>query len=249
MSQLHSAVSFVGLERLSGSRFELGMLAYPSKDINLIVARISSMKQLGITELSVREVTGRLELFVLGKGVRGIVVLGLMDGLKVAVKLMRTDSAVKSMRKEADMHRVANSINIGPKLIGWTDEMIVMEYVEGVKLGELLLNPQPDMLRTVAANILDQCHTMDANGFDHGQLTDSSDHVIVSQPCKPRIIDFSHSSTTRKPSNVTSFVSYLTRARRHYNDPHLIEHLRTYKQSFSRKNFERVKQTVLTMFE
>ncbi|MEM2236870.1 MAG: RIO1 family regulatory kinase/ATPase [Candidatus Caldarchaeum sp.] len=225
------------------------MLAYPSKDIHEIKARISSMKKLGISCLGVREVSGRYEPFVLGKGVRGVVVLGLMDDQKVAIKLMRTDSPVKSMQKEAEMHYRANSMHVGPKIIKWTDEMIVMEYIEGIKLGELFNKEHPTPLSISIAQVLEQCHTMDVNAFDHGQLTNSSDHVIVDRTLKPYIIDFSHSSTARKPSNVTSFVSYITRVLKRYDNTYLIECLKDYKKGFPRTEFEKVKQTVLRMLE
>ncbi|MEM4302808.1 MAG: RIO1 family regulatory kinase/ATPase [Candidatus Caldarchaeum sp.] len=246
MSEFHSPVLFAAVERLSGD-YDLSMLAYPSKDPHEIKARISSMKQLGISSLGVREVGGRYEPFVLGKGVRGVVVLGLMNYQKVAVKLLRTDSPVKSMQKEAVMHYRANSMHVGPKIIQWTDDMIVMEYVEGIKLGELFTKEHPASLSTSIEQVLEQCHTMDVNALDHGQLTNSSDHVIVDRTLKPYIIDFSHSSTARKPSNVTSFVSYITRVLKRYDNTYLIECLKDYKKGFPKTEFEKVKQTVLSM--
>jgi putative serine/threonine protein kinase len=166
----------------------------------------------------------------------------------VAVKLLRTDSAVASMEREAQIHSLANSLGIGPRIIKHSGEAIVMEYVEGVRLGEYIAS-KPQGLQLVVEDVLRQCYVMDVNGLDHGQLTDSSDHVIVQENNRPRIIDFSHASTTRKTSNLTSFVSYLmnTVLEKHREDHEIHQSLRLYKEKKTAQSYEQVRDKLLNL--
>ena len=50
---------------------------------------------------------------------------------------------------------------------------------------------------------MEDCYRLDQIGFDHGELSNISKHVIVGKT-KASIIDFESSSTKRRPSNVTS---------------------------------------------
>ncbi len=244
MSEIHSQVLFIELERLQKEKADLNILAYPSKNSEEIKERISLMREHGINSLAVKCTRNGYEPLLLGKGVRGVVVLGLREGTKTAVKLVRSDSPVKNMGREAEMHLKANSLGLGPKLFSWSEKMIIMEYIEGVKFGDLITKSLGKNLKKIVELILEQCYTLDVNHFDHGQLTNSSDHVIVTKDGIPYIIDFSHSSTFRRPANVTSIISYLFNTCIKQTDE-LLHLLRYYKNGFRRSVFDMLKQNVL----
>ncbi|MCS6770329.1 MAG: hypothetical protein NZ570_07850 [Candidatus Caldarchaeum sp.] len=251
MSKLHSPVHFISVERLKDVGVDLSILAYPSSESSEVSKRVSTMLKLGVSALAVKLLGDHPSLLVLGKGVRGVVVLGLIEDVKVAVKLMRTDASVKGMEREASMHSKANGLGVGPKLFSWADEMIVMEYVGGSRLGDLITAWQRKQLKPVIESALNQAFILDANQLDHGQLSNASDHVIADQTGRTFIIDFSHSSTTRRPANVTSFTSYLLNSLFRERPVHnlLQPLLRQYKQNLQPSLFLDLKKTILSLAE
>ncbi|MEM2872383.1 MAG: RIO1 family regulatory kinase/ATPase [Candidatus Caldarchaeum sp.] len=247
MSELHSPVQFVALDELVQTHVDLGVLAYPSASPDQVLERVSGMMELGVSALAVKLAGEKRALHVVGKGVRGVVVLGLMEGCRVAVKLLRTDASVKSMEREAVMHSKANSVGVGPRLYNWSRIMTVMEYVEGSSLGQLVSATPRNQLKSVFEDCLNQAYTLDSHGIDHGQLSNASDHVMVSTSGATYIIDFSHSSVSRKPANLTSIISYLLNvaAKNKAKDQPLFSLLKLYKQLYSRALFDQVKSRAL----
>jgi len=69
---------------------------------------------------------------VLGKGCVGIVVLAYTAAGKVALKIRRTDADRAGMKHEAQMLRAANSVGVGPKLLDFSENLLMMEFVDGL---------------------------------------------------------------------------------------------------------------------
>ncbi|MEM0120477.1 MAG: serine/threonine protein kinase [Thermoprotei archaeon] len=143
---------------------------------------------------------------VLGKGTRGVVVGGVFRGVNVAVKLRRCDSPRLNMLHEAEMLRLANSVNVGPKLIYASENLIVMELVEGVPLKRHTLIGDRDLASCVL-DALHQASRLDSLGLDHGELSRAHSHIYCSAG-NSIIIDFDSASTARKPHNYNSLKSY-----------------------------------------
>jgi len=171
------------------------------------------LKQLKITGLDFQ---GRLKtdrLSILGKGVVGIVVIGMRGNRRIAVKIRRVDARRPSLTHEAELLKIANSQNVGPKCLGGTADVLAMELVEGLSL-PLWLDSLKDRgrrarVRRVAKTLLEQCLRMDAYGLDHGELSRAHKNVIISMDDVPRILDFESASLMRRPSNLTSLAQYL----------------------------------------
>jgi len=111
------------------------------------------------------------------------------------------------MRNEAILLKLVNSVNVGPKMFVVSKNFLVMEYLEGIKIIEwvnaLKGKGSAKKLKSTIRNILEDCYRLDQMGFDHGELSNISKHVIVGKT-KSTLIDFESSSTKRRPSNVTS---------------------------------------------
>jgi len=128
--------------------------------------------------------------------------------------------------------------------------------------GRFVFTPEENASRTIAAfaagsgitpvlsiikSVLEDCYRLDQIGFDHGELSNISKHVIVGKS-KVSIIDFESSSTKRKPSNVTSITqaffigSGIARtAQKIYKNSSkekIIDALKLYKQEKTRVNFD-----------
>jgi len=154
------------------------------------------------------------------------------------------------LKKEAELLRITNQSNVGPKLVNFSKNFLVMEYLEGKKIGNWVGNLKKkgnsSQLKTVIKKILEDCYSLDRIGLDHGELSNLSKHVIIGR--KITILDFESSSIDRKVSNVTSATQALCIGSgiskiigRVYKIPKkqkMITVLRRYKQEGTRESFE-----------
>lgn len=172
-------------------------------------------------------------LSALGKGKSSVVLLCEVGGVEAAAKVRRVDAPVPDLRMEAAMLRAANSVGVGPRILGWGRTVIVMELVEGVPLEELLRARGLRGAADAAASALDGARALDAAGIDHGELHRPGHHVTV-RGREAVILDFGSASASRRPSNVTSLASAIARAAGSIRDPELRRALRSYKESLAR---------------
>jgi putative serine/threonine protein kinase len=142
-------------------------------------------------------------------------------------------------------------VSVGPKLYDSSKNFVIMEYLEGEKIGNWInsLNGlgRAKKLKAVIKAVLEDCFRLDQVGFDHGELSSISKHVIVGDT-KSTLIDFESSSTKRRVSNVTSITQGIfigsgiaKKVQRIYRVPSkekIIQVLRIYKQEQSRESFE-----------
>jgi len=223
---------------------------YPRGTKAQIKSRIKELESLGVESVSFQ---GELEIGtinVLGKGYVGIVVLCKIGKKKVAVKIRRIDSQRKNLKKEAEFLTITNQINVGPKLLGFSKNFLVIEYLDGEKIGKWInkLKEKPNVaqLKKIIKKTLTDCYKLDKIGLDHGELSNITKHVIVGK--KITILDFESSSIDRKVSNVTSATQALCIGSgiskiigRIYKIPKkqkMITVLRRYKREGTRESFE-----------
>jgi putative serine/threonine protein kinase len=243
--------SFVKISKITESPYS-DIWVYPRGTRAQIKSRIKELKALGVESISFQ---GELQvgtISILGKGYVGVVVLGKIGRKKVAVKIRRNDSPRKNLKKEAELLGITNQSNVGPKLVNFSKNFLVMEYLEGKKIGDwvgsLKKKGNSSQLKTIIKKILEDCYSLDRVGLDHGELSNLSKHVIVGK--KITVIDFESSSTDRKVSNVTSATQALCIGSRiskmvggMYKIPKkekMISVLREYKQKQTRDGFEKL---------
>ena len=241
--------SFVKISKITEPPYS-DILVYPKGTKAQTKSRIKELQNLGVESISFQ---GELKIGttgVLGKGYVGIVVLGKLGRKKVAVKIRRNDSPRKNLKKEARLLQITNRYGVGPKLIDFSKNFLVMEYLEGEKIGkwisDLKTKLRTSQIKTVIKKVLEDCYKLDMIGLDHGELSRMPKHVIVGK--KITIIDFESSSMERRVSNVTSatqafFIgSGISKTVKHvYKIPEkkkIINVLRGYKQNQSRESFE-----------
>lgn len=246
----------VTLDKLEDEKFGM-IICYPKYDPEELKKRVEEMKHLGINSL---EFTGEKLIFnvpVLGKGYVGIVILAHTKSGKAALKIRRVDADRSRMRHEAEMLKKANSACVGPRLIGFTDNLLLMEFIDGILIPKwitALSNEEAKLrVRKVLRDLLEQAWRLDESGLDHGELSQASKHIIVTHRDKACILDFETSSIIRRVSNVTSLSQYLfMRSNIAENvkekivkieEDELIKSLREYKRNRSRENFEKILKT------
>ncbi|MDH3312563.1 MAG: serine/threonine protein kinase [Nitrosopumilus sp.] len=244
------AHSFISIKKLSNEPYSK-ILGYPKATSRQIKSRITELEKLKIRSISFTGPTIIDNLAILGKGYVGVVVLAKRNNKLVALKIRRTDSQRKEMKNEAILLKLVNSVNVGPKMLVASKNFLVMEYLEGIKISEWVYFLKgigsAKKLKFTIRKILEDCYRLDQLGFDHGELSNISKHVIV-EKTKSTLIDFESSSTKRRPSNVTSITQALfigsgiaKKAQKIYKNSSkekIIGALKQYKQEKTRENFD-----------
>jgi putative serine/threonine protein kinase len=172
--------------------------------------RLKELQKLGITALEFRGSKRVSGVNVLGKGCVGIVLIAHSNKRKLALKVRRLDADRSLMRHEAEMLERANSVKVGPKLLGYARNMVLMQFVEGLLLPEWLRKRVAKVeVKRVLRDVLEQCWLLDSIGLDHGELSHAPKHIIVDRANRPVIVDFETASVNRRPANVTSICQFL----------------------------------------
>ena len=246
------AHSFISIKKFTEDPYTK-ILWYPNATNRQIKSRISELEKLKIKSICLTGPTTIGNLEILGKGYVGVVVLVKRGNKEVALKIRRTDSQRENMKNESVLLKLVNSVNVGPKIIDVSKNFLVMEYIEGEKFSnwiEMLKGPgSVKQLKSTIKNVLEDCYRLDQIGFDHGELSNISKHVIVGKN-KVTLIDFESSSTKRRPSNVTSITQaffigsgiakHAQKIYKNSSKEKIIFALKSYKQEKTRDNFEKL---------
>lgn len=247
--------SFLPIKKLDEEPYYT-IIGYPKATKKQINSRIHELKNLGIKSLSFQGGSQLGRLRVLGKGYAGIVVMGKLKNKIVAVKIRRTDSPRTSLKDESNFLRIANKMEIGPLLIKNSRNFMIMEFLDGEKIGKWIIGLKNKkscpLLKSSIKKILQDCYSLDKIGVDHGELSNISKHVIVGK--KTTLIDFESASTRRRAANVTSATQAIfigsgisKIARKICTFPSktkIINALRIYKQQKDSISFEKILETL-----
>ena len=246
------AHSFISIKKFSEEPYS-NILGYPNATKRQIKSRIIELEKLKIKSICLEGPTTLGNLAILGKGYVGVVVIAKKGNKEVALKIRRTDSQSKNMKNESVLLKLVNSVKVGPKVFDVSKNFLVMEYLEGEKFSNWIESLKgtgsAKKLKSTIKNILEDCYRLDQIGFDHGELSNISKHVIVGKT-KVSLIDFESSSTKRRPSNVTSIAqaffigSGISRKTQKIfkssSKEKIIQALKSYKQEKSQENFEQL---------
>lgn len=239
------------LEHLLEERYGR-VICYPRHDRRELKRRIKELEKLNVKAVEFAGGKTAFNVPVLGKGCVGIVVVALTDRGKAALKVRRVDADRAGMQREAEMLRRANAVGVGPRLLGTTENFLLMEFIDGTLLPrwvEMLKGRGTrSRIRRVLRAVLEQCWRLDEAGLDHGELSRAPKHVILDASDNPYLVDFETASLSRRVSNVTSICQYLfvgsqaakmiKRKLGEIDREKLIKALKVYKQQRTRENFE-----------
>ena len=246
------AHSFISIKKFTEEPYSK-ILGYPNATNRQIKSRINELEKLKIKSICLTGPTTIGNLEILGKGYVGLVVLVKRGNKEVALKIRRIDSQRENMKNESILLKLVNSVSVGPKMIDVSKNFLVMEYIEGKKFSDwiemLKGSGSAKQLKSTIRNVLEDCYRLDQIGFDHGELSNISKHVIVGKN-KVALIDFESSSTKRRPSNVTSITQaffigsgiakHAQKIYKNSSKEKIIFALKSYKQEKTRDNFEKL---------
>ena len=241
----------IPLARILGTRYSR-ILTYPISDEAKVRDRVRELSAAGVTSLRFSGSTLIGGVPVLGKGCVGIVTLAELDGMTVALKIRRDDADRPSMTSEGRLLRLANSVNVGPRLITATRNFLAMEAFNGLPLFKWAETQQARdrrAVKEVLEKLLYSCFRLDAVGLDHGELSHAPKNVLVSQRREGCIVDFESASTVRRVANVTSLLQYflfgrisrtIRTSRIFPGKAQILKTLTQYKQEPSVEHFNRI---------
>ena len=244
--------SFISIKKFAKEPYST-ILGYPKATKRQLNSRMLELEKLKIKSISFSGPTTIGKLEILGKGYVGLVVLAKRRNKIVALKIRRLDSQRSEMKSEAKLLKIVNTVNVGPKLVDFSKNFLIMEFLEGEKISNWINSLEgpgsSKKLKSTIKSVLEDCFRLDQMRFDHGELSSISKHVIVGKT-KSTLIDFESSSTKRRVSNVTSITQAFfigsglgKKIKRIYKIPtkeKIITVLRIYKQEQSRESFENI---------
>jgi putative serine/threonine protein kinase len=242
--------SVVPIEKLTPDTEYAIVLSYPKLQKVEFNRRLKELQALKVKALEFSGDKRVLNVNVLGKGCVGIVLIAHTNRTKAALKVRRSDADRSSMRHEAEMLEKANSVYVGPKLLRYTTNLLLMKFVEGRLLPKWLQESAgKKRVKKVLREVLKQCWLLDHIGLDHGELSHASKHIIVDKVDRPVIVDFESASVARAAANVTSVCHFLfmsgieadvAEKMGEHNKKAIIESLRLYKIQRNRESFDMV---------
>ncbi|MEM4312204.1 MAG: RIO1 family regulatory kinase/ATPase [Nitrososphaerales archaeon] len=241
--------SSISLEKITIESSYSRVLCYPNPSENELKKRIEELKNLGIEALIFEGKTKIDELHILGKGCVSLTVKVSFGNKDCVLKIRRVDANRENLLSEAKYLRMANSVQVGPKLFLSSKNFLIMEYINGVSIVEWCkANNSKYRLKKICKELLNQTFRLDKMGLDHGELSNLAKHVLIAQD-NPYIIDFESASNERRVKNVTSLAQYIfvgssisKKVRRTLNIDEekmseLFKALKAYKQKVSEENF------------
>lgn len=173
------------------------------------------------------------------EGWRGKIYKGVLDGIEVVVKIARTPSLSENIRREGEIIEIANSSNIGPRLILYGYDFVVEEFINGCHLKEML--DRKDIIYDVLYDLLLQARTLDELMISKDEMHRPYTNVIVVER-RPVLIDFESAKITKRPKNVTQLFSFILSFLRFELSlkefEECIDLMRRYKSSYLDHHFE-----------
>jgi len=175
------------------------------KNLNLTIGEIT------LLENKLPKSCTNIELFARGK--RGVIFKAESNNKIVIIKVPRPNSdALSTTVLEARYLEKANELNIGPRLYSFSDDYVVMEFIDGVLIKDFFRDESilAEKIFFVLTHIFNQLVDLDKVGINKFELTNPYKHIIIKQNFEPVLIDFERARHTIRVKNVTQFSEYLT---------------------------------------
>lgn len=181
------------------------------------------------------------DLQVIGKGWRGIVYKGLLNGKVLAFKVPRDKIHLKAIKKEAKILKEVNKHGIGGKLEIVGEDFIAYRFIEGKPLIDVI---NQENAKELVYQLLIQARQLDKLGISKDEMHRPYKNVIVDDEGKVHLIDFERSKFSKKTHNITQLLHFIMTAGykyfNHFDKEKLIELAKKYKKEPSDENFKKI---------
>jgi putative serine/threonine protein kinase len=158
----------------------------------------------------VTAIPGVSDVSLLARGRRGVVCTATYNNQTVAIKVNKLSAKTNNMiHLEATNLKRVNELGIGPTYITHSESYLIMEFVEGILIGEFLAAARPEVQQAVLAAAMKQCEVLDAHNINKFEMTNPYKHIIVKNDGSVVFIDFERARVTHRPKNVSQFKEYV----------------------------------------
>ncbi len=182
----------------------------------LVQKRVGLMEDLHIYEfkpfsqLQNLQNHGLQHITYLAKGKRGVVLQGIYQQQKVAIKIPHQHSNVPLMiHKEAENLQKVNKLGIGPKYVFHTQEYVVREFIDGKRIRDYIKIATHTDKIIIIKKILKQLRLLDIQKLQKEELTNPYKHILITENQQVYQIDFERMTYTQNPKNITQFFQYI----------------------------------------
>ena len=184
------------------------------------------------------------------KGKRGVVSVGSLKGVKVALKVKNPKSMAEGrVANEAIFLKLVNKSSIGPKFLAFEHDTLMYEFVEGEYLPEILPVLTKDQLKQVLRELLQQARVLDSLKISKGEMLRPFKNVVITSDFHAVLIDFERCIEKERPNNVTQFCQFLASEmmQEHYKRLEMrvprtkvLMLAKDYKEDYSQKVFDKL---------
>ena len=142
------------------------------------------------------------------KGKRGLIYLVKKENKILALKIKNPSSeAIARIQNEANFLKLLNKHKIGPKLIDFSEDYILYEFISGITLKEFLKNNK--LSKKIVNEIVRQCKILDKLKINKEEMHSPLKNIIITKSKKPVLIDFERCKFTQRPKNLNQFKQFL----------------------------------------
>ena len=228
------------------------VLCYPRNTCIELKERLEILIQDGFIYLleAGREILG---LRIIGKGYSSVVTIAYhgKHGLG-SLKILRIDSRRSSLVHEAQMMIKAEPSRLPPKLYLYRDLYVFYEHLPLHTcsnytdiLIDLVLKKDIKTLTSLLERTLESLYVLDTLRVDHTEINRPSGHILYCNN-EVKILDWESARLVEKPTNITSFISFLLYRFKYrdklreilkYNSAGIMKLLSEYKSNYSREVF------------
>lgn len=201
-------------------------------------------------------------LRLLGRGYTAVVTTAYHSKLGLgSLKLLRVDSRRSSLVREAEFMKQAEPTGLPPRVYLYRDLYVFYELLPPHKcrsltsvLNELVSNRNVNKLRQLLLNTLKPLHHLDRLNIDHSEINRPGGHVFYCDGLI-KVVDWESSRLSRKPVNLTSFLSFLLHRYKYaielrellkFDLDRVMKALRRYKTSYSLDSFNEIIETMFS---
>ena len=125
-----------------------------------------------------------MEYFSEGK--RGKIYIEIIKGKKVAIKKEKRN--LNRINNEIKFLKILNKYDIGPKLIKYTKDCMIYEFIDGIRILDYLKKVNKKEKNRVIKNVLLQCRVLDKLKIDKYEMNNPYKHILIGN--KIKMIDF-----------------------------------------------------------
>lgn len=157
------------------------------------------------------EKKGMTNVHYLAKGKRGIVYSAQYHKKNVVVKIKNPMATIDRLYNEAQFLSRLQKYSFVPRLYSATEEIIVMEHIEGKEIFDFLETASKKEILMVLKKIIDACLILDKLKITKEEMHHPVKHIIVDSKLRVVFIDFERCHYDDKPKNVTQFCQFLAK--------------------------------------